>query len=71
MEAYKFPEAKNVLHMPSAQAHKVDMYAALTDMIEQNLIIFPRPLNLRQEFEFETEGEDGKLLCRYERKFVL
>lgn len=67
MEAYKFPEAKNILHMPTAQAHKLDMYSALTDMIEQNLIIFPRPLNLRQEFEFETEGEDGKLVCRYEK----
>lgn len=47
LEAYKFPEAKNILHLPSASAHKLDMYAALTDMVEQNLIKFPRPLNLR------------------------
>lgn len=65
LEAYKFPEAKNVLHLPSAVAHKVDMYSALTDMVEQNLVKFPRPLNLRQEFEYEEEDETGALVCRY------
>ena len=65
MEAYKFPEAKNILHLPSASAHKVEMYSALTDMVEQDLIMFPKPLNMRHEFEFEREDENGKLVCEY------
>ena len=41
------------------------MYAALTDMVEQNLIKFPKPLNIRQEFEYEEENENGELVCKY------
>ena len=65
LEAYKFPEAKNILHLPTASAQKVNMSAALTDMVEQNLIKFPRPLNVRQEFEYEEEDENGELICKY------
>ena len=65
LEAPKFPEAKNILHLPSAAGHKVEMYACLTDMFEQNLIKLPKPLNLRKEFEYDEENEDGELICRY------
>ena len=65
LEAFKFPEAKNILHLPSAAGQKVSMYAALTDMVEQNLIKFPKPLNIRQEFEYEEENENGELVCKY------
>lgn len=65
LEAFKFPEAKNILHLPTASGRKVDMFAALSDMIEQNLIKFPRPLNIRQEFEYDTEDENGVLTCKY------
>ena len=58
-------QAKNILHLPSASAHKVEMYSALTDMVEQDLIMFPKPLNMRHEFEFEREDENGKLVCEY------
>lgn len=47
LESHKFPEAKNILHLPSAAGYKLEMYACVTDLIEQNLIKFPRPLNIR------------------------
>lgn len=65
LESEKFPEAKDILRMPSAIGHKNEMYAALTDMVEQDVITFPKPLNIRGEFEYDEEDDEGKLVCKY------
>lgn len=65
LEAPKFPEAKNILHLPSAAGNKVEMFSAVTDMIEQNLVIFPKPLNIRQEFEYDIINADGSRGIKY------
>lgn len=65
LESPKFPEAKNILHMPSASGNKLEMFAAVTDMIEQNLVIFPKPLNIRQEFEYDITNPDSSRGIKY------
>ena len=65
LEAPKFPEAKDILRMPSAAGNKIEMFASVTDMIEQNLVIFPKPLNIRQEMEYEITNPDGSRGIKY------
>ena len=65
LEAPKFPEAKDILRLPSAAGNKIEMFAAATDMIEQNLVIFPKPLNIRQEMEYEITNPDGSRGIKY------
>ena len=65
LEAPKFPEAKDILSLPSAAGNKIEMFAAVTDMIEQNLVIFPKPLNIRQEMEYEITNPDGSRGIKY------
>lgn len=65
LEASKFPTAKEVLHLPSAKGLKTEMFSCVSDMIEQNLVQFPKPLNIRQEFEYEIENPDGSRGIKY------
>lgn len=65
LEAEKFPNAKDILHLPSAKGLKAEMFDSVQDMVEQNLVQFPTPLNIRQEFEYEIENEDGSRSIKY------
>ena len=59
LEAPKFPRAKEILDLPTASGNKIEMFAAVTDLVEQNLVIFPKPLNVHLEFEYDIINEDG------------
>jgi hypothetical protein len=61
LEAPKFPEAKEILTLPQASGVKLEMFEAVSNMIDQDLVMFPKTLNLRGEMEFEQfEKIDGK-----------
>lgn len=55
------------LHMFNFKRDKVKAYEATGSCINQGLVIFPKPLNARNELEFEITNDDGTLSIKYEK----
>jgi len=62
LEADNFPEAKEILTLPQATGLKVEMFSAVGDMVEQDLVMFPKVLNIHGEMENEVLTEDGNIV---------
>ena len=63
----RFPEAKDILTLANFTKNKVKMYEDASDALNQELLIFPKNANGRNEMEMEDVGDDGEPVFRYEK----
>ena len=67
LRADDYPAAAEILHLFNFKRDKTAAYEALSNAINQGLVIFPSSLNVRNELEFEETNEDGSMYMRYEK----
>ena len=62
-----YPAAADILTIFNFKRDKTAAYDATAAALAQGLVIWPKPLNIRNEMEFEEQKEDGSLYIRYEK----
>lgn len=67
IRADDYPGAAQILTMVNFKRDKTAMYEATQAAINQGLVIWPKPLNIRNELEFEITNGDGSLSIKYEK----
>ena len=67
LRADDYPANCDKLHMFNFKRDKVKAYEATASCINQGLVIFPNPVNVRGEVEFEVTNSDGSLSIKYEK----
>lgn len=67
IRADDYPGASPILNLFNFKRDKTAAYEATASAINQGLVIFPKPLNIRNELEFEETLPDGSMRIRYEK----